>query len=85
MFCKQVIRSAEECAQTVARYFSQDECMRLLTTIITDPENPMAMSAVKMQTQVIKVAPRELVEIGLRDLIPGLIQVRLIPHLFHAM
>ncbi|CDS41453.1 CLIP associating protein 1 [Echinococcus multilocularis] len=70
---KGVIRSAEECAQTVARYLSQELCLRLLTTVINDNQTSLNLPAVKMQTQVIKVSSPELVQEVLPDLIPGLI------------
>ncbi|VDK31608.1 unnamed protein product [Taenia asiatica] len=70
---KGVIRSAEECAQTVARYLSQELCLRLLTTVINDSQTSLNLPAVKMQTQVIKVSSPELVQEVLPDLIPGLI------------
>ncbi|KAM7541447.1 hypothetical protein Aperf_G00000041038 [Anoplocephala perfoliata] len=70
---KGVIRSAEECAQTMARYLSQELCLRLLTTVINDSQTSLNLPAVKMQTQVIKVSSPELVQEVLPDLIPGLI------------
>lgn len=70
-----MIRSAEECAQTVARYLSQELCLRLLTTVINDSQTSLNLPAVKMQTQVIKVSSPELVQEVLPDLIPGLIAV----------
>ena len=71
-----MIRSAEECAQVVARYLSQELCLRLLTTVINDSQTSLNLPAVKMQTQVIKVSSAELVQEVLPDLIPGLIEVR---------
>lgn len=74
---EQVVRSAEECALTVARYLPQDLCLRLLTTVITDEKSSLSLPAIKMQTQVIKVAPAEDVEEELVALIPGLVAVSL--------
>nr|VZH94977.1 unnamed protein product [Spirometra erinaceieuropaei] len=70
---KAVVRSAEECAQTVARYLPQELCLRLLTTVILDTRTELNLPAVKMQTQVIKVSSPEAVAEVLPDLIPGLI------------
>ncbi|VUZ47780.1 unnamed protein product [Hymenolepis diminuta] len=70
---KGVNRSAEECAQTVARYLSQELLLRLLTTVINDSQTPLNLPAVKMQTQVIKVSSPDLLQEVLPDLIPGLI------------
>nr|CDS27010.1 CLIP associating protein 1 [Hymenolepis microstoma] len=70
---KGVNRSAEECAQAVARYLSQELMLRLLTTVINDSQTSLNLPAVKMQTQVIKVSSPDLVQDVLPDLIPGLI------------
>ncbi|VDN13775.1 unnamed protein product [Dibothriocephalus latus] len=70
---KAVVRSAEECAQTVARYLPEELCLRLLTTVILDTRTELNLPAVKMQTQVIKVSSPEAVAEVLPDLIPGLI------------
>lgn len=59
----------------VARYFSQELCLRLLTTVINDRQTTLNLPAVKMQTQVIKVSSAELVQEVLPELIPGLIEV----------
>lgn len=70
---KGVNRSAEECAQAVARYLSQELMLRLLTTVINDSQTSLNLPAVKMQTQVVKVSSPDLVQDVLPDLIPGLI------------
>lgn len=59
----------------MARYLSQELCLRLLTTVINDSQTSLNLPAVKMQTQVIKVSSPELVQDVLPDLIPGLIAV----------
>lgn len=50
---REVVRSAEECADTLANYLPPETCVRILNPIISTALYPVNLAAIKMQNKVI--------------------------------
>lgn len=72
----QVTRAAEECASTLASSINHEQCVRVLIPIIQTAEYPINLAAIKMQSKVMEIIPREVLDKLLSDIIPGLLTVR---------
>ncbi|VDP82846.1 unnamed protein product [Echinostoma caproni] len=75
---KTVNRAAEECSKTVAQCLPPDLCLSVLTPLINDWSLQINLPAVKMQEQVVRNAPVELISQVVDTIIPGLIVKRLL-------
>lgn len=49
---REVVRSAEECADTLANYLPPETCVRILNPIISTANYPVSLAAIKMQNKV---------------------------------
>lgn len=47
-----MVRSAEECADTLANYLPPETCVRILNPIISTANYPVSLAAIKMQNKV---------------------------------
>ncbi|XP_069119550.1 CLIP-associating protein 1-like isoform X10 [Argopecten irradians] len=74
---REVVRSAEECADTLANYIPPEQSVRILNPIIQTAQFPINLAAIKMQNKVIELLPKEAVESMMGDMIPGLLRVRI--------
>lgn len=70
---KSVVRSAEDCARTVAQCLPPDLCFSVLTPLIDDQQLQINLPAVKMQEHVVRNSPSDLVFDVLNAIVPGLI------------
>ena len=72
---RQVTRAAEECASTLASSIVPEQCVRVLIPIVQTAEFPISLAAIKMQTKVMEIMPKEVLEKMVGDIIPGLLMV----------
>ncbi len=49
---KDVMRAAEECAETLANSINPEQCVNVLNPIIQTADYPVNLAAIKMQTKV---------------------------------
>ncbi|CAH8536904.1 unnamed protein product [Dicrocoelium dendriticum] len=70
---KSVVRSAEECAKTVAQCLPPDLCFSVLTPLIDEQQLQINLPAVKMQEHVVRNSSPDLIFNVLNAIIPGLI------------
>ena len=49
---RDVVRSAEECSDTLANYIPPEQSVRILTNIIDTAQFPVSLAAIKMQNKV---------------------------------
>ncbi|XP_033732928.1 CLIP-associating protein 1-like isoform X12 [Pecten maximus] len=71
---REVVRSAEECADTLANYIPPEQSVRILNPIIQTAQFPINLAAIKMQNKVIELLPKESVESMMGEMIPGLLR-----------
>ncbi|XP_021373911.1 CLIP-associating protein 1-like isoform X11 [Mizuhopecten yessoensis] len=71
---REVVRSAEECADTLANYIAPEQSVRILNPIIQTAQFPINLAAIKMQNKVIELLPKEAVETMMGEMIPGLLR-----------
>ncbi|XP_036278187.1 CLIP-associating protein 1 isoform X16 [Pipistrellus kuhlii] len=71
---KEVVRSAEEAASTLASSIHPEQCIKVLCPIIQTADYPINLAAIKMQTKVVERIARESLLQLLADIIPGLLQ-----------
>lgn len=71
---KEVVRSAEEAASTLASSIHPEQCIKVLCPIIQTADYPINLAAIKMQTKVVERISRESLLQLLADIIPGLLQ-----------
>lgn len=71
----QVLRSAEQCTNTIATTLDPDMVIRILAPVITTADYPMNLGAVKMLTRLVEARGKDPVHRYLPDLMPGLVQV----------
>ncbi|KAK3607614.1 hypothetical protein CHS0354_034665 [Potamilus streckersoni] len=71
---KEVVRSAEECAATLASNIPPEQTIRILIPIIQTATMPVNMAAIKMQNKVIAQIDKKALEEILPELIPGLLK-----------
>ncbi|KAL3837045.1 hypothetical protein ACJMK2_022432 [Sinanodonta woodiana] len=71
---KEVVRSAEECAATLASNIPPEQTIRILIPIIQTASMPVNMAAIKMQNKVIAQIDNKALEEILPELIPGLLK-----------
>lgn len=75
----QVVRAAEEAASTLASSIHPEQCIKVLCPIIQTADYPINLAAIKMQTKVVeRIAKDSLLQL-LADIIPGLLQVGVLP------
>lgn len=75
-----MVRAAEEAASTLAGSIHPEQCLKVLCPIVQTADYPINLSAIKMQTRAIERIAREPLHQLLADIIPGLLQVALLPH-----
>nr|XP_040145864.1 CLIP-associating protein 2 isoform X19 [Ictidomys tridecemlineatus] len=75
---KEVVRSAEEAASVLATSISPEQCIKVLCPIIQTADYPINLAAIKMQTKVIERVSKETLNILLPEIMPGLIQMKLL-------
>lgn len=71
---KDVLRSAEQCTNTIATTLDPDMVIRILAPVITTADYPMNLGAVKMLTRLVEARGKDPVQLYLPDLMPGLVQ-----------
>ncbi|KAJ8307405.1 hypothetical protein KUTeg_015489 [Tegillarca granosa] len=71
---REVVRSAEECADTLANYIPPEQSVRILNPIIQTAQYPINLAAIKMQNKVVELLPKETLELMLPEVIPGLLR-----------
>ncbi|KAK3106105.1 hypothetical protein FSP39_012814 [Pinctada imbricata] len=71
---RDVERSAEECADTLANYIPPEQSVRILSNIIATAQFPVNLAAIKMQNKVIELLPKDTLENQLQDIIPSLLR-----------
>ncbi|XP_064594427.1 CLIP-associating protein 1-like isoform X2 [Liolophura sinensis] len=71
---KEVVRSAEECAATLANSIPPDQSIRILNPIVQTESFPVNMAAIKMQTKVIEQLTAHELRNLLPDIVPGLLR-----------
>ncbi|KAM7380914.1 hypothetical protein PAMP_004183 [Pampus punctatissimus] len=75
---KEVVRAAEEAASTLAGSIHPEQCIKVLCPIVQTADYPINLAAIKMQTKVIeRIAKDSLLQL-LPDIIPGLLQMKLL-------
>ena len=52
IFVSKVVRSAEECADTLANYIPAEQNVQILNPIIKTAQYPINLAAIKMQNKV---------------------------------
>lgn len=75
-----MVRAAEEAASTLAGSIHPEQCLKVLCPIVQTADYPINLSAIKMQTRAIERIAREPLHQLLADIIPGLLQVALLPY-----
>ncbi|KAF5395165.1 CLIP-associating protein 1 [Paragonimus heterotremus] len=70
---KTVIRSAEDCAKSIAQSLPPDLCFSVLTPLINDWSLQINLPAIKMQEHVVRHSSPDLVHDVMEAIIPGLI------------
>nr|XP_048726015.1 CLIP-associating protein 1 isoform X14 [Caretta caretta] len=75
---KEVVRAAEEAASTLASSIHPEQCIKVLCPIIQTADYPINLAAIKMQTKVIERISKESLHQLLPDIIPGLLQMKLL-------
>lgn len=76
-----MVRAAEEAVSTLASSIHPEQCIKVLCPIVQTTDYPINLAAIKMQTRAIERVTKEPLLLLLPDVIPGLLQVRLHPHL----
>ncbi|XP_069080731.1 CLIP-associating protein 1 isoform X4 [Pleurodeles waltl] len=71
---KEVLRSAEEAASTLATSIHPEQCIKVLCPIVQTADYPINLAAIKMQTKVIERISKDSLHQLLPDIIPGLLQ-----------
>eukprot|EP00105_Crassostrea_gigas_P010169 XP_011425348.1 PREDICTED: CLIP-associating protein 1 isoform X20 [Crassostrea gigas] len=71
---REVVRSAEECADTLANYLPPETCVRILNPIISTANYPVSLAAIKMQNKVLELLPKDTLEAQMAEIIPGLLR-----------
>ncbi|XP_061178265.1 CLIP-associating protein 1-like isoform X1 [Saccostrea echinata] len=71
---REVVRSAEECADTLANYLPPETCVRILNPIIDTANYPVNLAAIKMQNKVLELLPKDTLEAQMGEIIPGLLR-----------
>ncbi|XP_055995677.1 CLIP-associating protein 1-like isoform X43 [Ostrea edulis] len=71
---REVVRSAEECADTLANYLPPETCVRILNPIISTANYPVNLAAIKMQNKVLELLPKDTLEVQMGEIIPGLLK-----------
>uniref|UniRef100_A0AAY4DWB8 TOG domain-containing protein n=1 Tax=Denticeps clupeoides TaxID=299321 RepID=A0AAY4DWB8_9TELE len=71
---KEVVRAAEETAAMLATHISTDQCIKVLCPIIQSAEYPINLAAIKTLTKVMERLPRDVLQLLLPEVMPGLIQ-----------
>lgn len=71
---REVVRSAEECADTLANYLPPETCVRILNPIISTANYPVSLAALKMQNKVLELLPKDTLEAQMVEIIPGLLR-----------
>ncbi|XP_078333539.1 CLIP-associating protein 1-like isoform X21 [Crassostrea virginica] len=71
---REVVRSAEECADTLANYLPPETCVRILNPIISTALYPVNLAAIKMQNKVLELLPKDTLEAQMGEIIPGLLR-----------
>ncbi|XP_075218993.1 CLIP-associating protein isoform X2 [Lycorma delicatula] len=71
---KEVQRSAEICAATIASLLAPELVIRVLVPLITTGDYPVNLGAIKTLTKLVETRGRDPVQNYLPDLMPGLIQ-----------
>lgn len=74
----QVVRAAEEAATTLAGSIHPEQCIKVLCPIVQTADYPINLAAIKMQSKVVERIAKESLHQLMPDIIPGLLQVRLI-------
>lgn len=80
----QVVRAAEEAASTLAGSIHPEQCIKVLCPIVQTADYPINLAAIKMQTKAIERITKEPLHQLLSDIIPGLLQVRLLLRTFRT-
>ncbi|XP_010781346.1 CLIP-associating protein 1a [Notothenia coriiceps] len=75
---KEVVRAAEEAASTLAGSIHPEQCIKVLCPIVQTADYPINLAAIKMQTKVIERIAKDSLLLLLPDIIPGLLQMKLL-------
>ncbi|CAB1327986.1 unnamed protein product, partial [Coregonus sp. 'balchen'] len=75
---KEVVRAAEESASTLAGSIHPEQCIKVLCPIVQTADYPINLASIKMQTKVIERITKESLHQLLPDIIPGLLQMKLL-------
>jgi len=78
MLYVQVVRAAEEAASTLASSIHPEQCIKVLCPIVQTADYPINLAAIKMQSKVVERIAKESLHQLLPDIIPGLLQVRIL-------
>ncbi|XP_071101288.1 CLIP-associating protein 1-like isoform X14 [Haliotis cracherodii] len=71
---KEVVLSAEACADTLSTAIPAEQCMRILNQIVQTAHYPVILAGIKMQTKVVERLDKEILERMLADVVPGLLR-----------
>ncbi|XP_046581035.1 CLIP-associating protein 1-like isoform X16 [Haliotis rubra] len=71
---KEVVLSAEACADTLSTAIPAEQCMRILNQIVQTAHYPVILAGIKMQTKVVERLDKEFLEKMLADVVPGLLR-----------
>lgn len=78
MLYVQVVRAAEEASATLAGSIHPEQCIKVLCPIVQTADYPINLAAIKMQSKVVERIAKESLHQLMPDIIPGLLQVRLL-------
>ncbi|KAL5010946.1 hypothetical protein ScPMuIL_013251 [Solemya velum] len=71
---RSVVRSAEECADTLATSIPPEQSIHIVKQIVQNSDCPVNLAAVKMETKIIEFIKKSKLEVMLPQVIPGLLK-----------
>ena len=72
---KDVVRSAEACAATMAGVLPTEMVVRVLNPIVKTGDFPVNQAAIKMLTKLVERQPKETMMLHIAEIMPGLLKV----------